>query len=85
MTNRLGFIQRPDGKRYRIRLGQHEKGEKNRSMCCPRYHLGGDSHCPENSLSTGWMISFQYELGQNPLTCFQCGAVIGEWQPDKPE
>ena len=80
---RVGWITRPDGKKYRIRPHGHPKGAKNTGICCPNYSKGGDSHCPESSLSTQWMISFQFELGEPRLTCFQCGAVIGEWKADK--
>ena len=79
---KAGWITRPDGKRLRFRPHGLEKKAKNTGICCPNYVKGGDAHCPENSLSTEWMIRFQFELGEKDLSCFQCGEILGVYVPD---
>ncbi len=57
----------------------HYVEKKGMAMRCPSY---GKS-CVEDSLSVGWMISFQHDLGED-LHCFQCDTPIGVFTTEKP-
>jgi hypothetical protein len=79
-----GFITSPNGRDViEYRAHSHPDGASNTAVSCPNYKNGGDRHCPENSLSMGWMINFQHGLGEN-LHCFQCDEPIGTFTEKYP-